>query len=81
MTGRTKCLNWARPDLREPQGVTPGATRPHSHVAPCSSGTRGSRCALRRRTGDKMLRDVPLFPDSPLLRYACDTTHQYHLVK
>src|SRR5271163_3569166 len=29
MMGRTGCLNWARPDLREARGVIPGPTRPH----------------------------------------------------
>jgi hypothetical protein len=28
MTGRTGCLNWARPDRWEPWGATPRATRP-----------------------------------------------------
>src|SRR5271154_3265597 len=28
MMGRTGCLNWARPDLREARGVIPGPTRP-----------------------------------------------------
>src|SRR5271168_562074 len=30
MMGRTGCLNWARPDLREARGVIPGPTRPCS---------------------------------------------------
>ncbi len=34
LTGGTGCVNCARPDLWEPQGVTPGATR----LAPRSLG-------------------------------------------
>ena len=31
-TRRAGCLNWARPDLREPWGATPRATRRPAHV-------------------------------------------------
>src|SRR4051794_1248192 len=32
LTGRTGCLNWARPDLWELWGVIPRATRPDSQI-------------------------------------------------
>jgi hypothetical protein len=47
MAGRTGCLSWARPDLWEPRGAIPEATRPYPHI-PWRHFVFGWRRCLRR---------------------------------